>query len=353
MKPTEPKILVVNDIADQLELMRVLLMQSGYRVLTAGDGLEALEIAQTIRPDLIISDVSMPRLDGIELCRMVRQQPPLRLVPLLLVSAHHRDSASAVSGLKAGADDYLESPYDPVRLVAKVARLLERKRLEEKLSITNEELRALAAKLQSVREEESIRIAREIHDALGGALTALKMDLASLGRSLSESGEKRIAQKVAAMSDFVDETVHKVRTIATELRPSVLDDLGLMAAIEWQAKEFQKRTGIEVRTTSDKEEVILAAEKSTAVFRIFQEILTNVTLHAQATRLEVVVEVKSNNLIMSVSDNGIGITEIDISGPRSLGLLGMRERALVCGGQVEITGSKGVGTKVIVSVPIK
>src|SRR4029077_9449692 len=132
-----PKILVVNDIADQLELMRVLLMQSGYRVLTAGDGLEALAIAQTIRPDLIISDVSMPRLDGIELCRIVRQQPALRLVPLLLVSAHYRDSASAVSGLKAGADDYLESPYDPVRLVAKVARLLERKRLEEKLNVTN------------------------------------------------------------------------------------------------------------------------------------------------------------------------------------------------------------------------
>src|SRR5262245_33247274 len=353
MNPAETRILVVNDIADQLELLRVLLMQSGYRVLTAVDGLEALEIAQSVRPDLIISDVSMPRLDGIELCRRVRQQPALRLVPLLLVSANHRDSAPAASGLKAGADDYLESPYDPDRLVAKVARLLEQKRLEEKLSITNEELRALAAKLQSVREEESIRIAREIHDALGGALTALKMDLASLSRSLSESGDKRIAQKVEAMSDFVDETVHKVRTIATELRPSVLDDLGLVAAIEWQAKEFQKRSGIEVSTTSDQEEVILTADKSTAVFRIFQEILTNVVRHAQATRLEVVIEVKGNNFILRVSDDGIGISEIEIYDPQSLGLLGMRERALICGGQVKITGSKGEGTNVVVSVPIE
>ncbi|HKE59006.1 MAG TPA: response regulator [Pyrinomonadaceae bacterium] len=353
MNPAETRILVVNDIADQLELLRVLLMQSGYRVLTAVDGLEALEIAQSVRPDLIISDVSMPRLDGIELCRRVRQQPALRLVPLLLVSANHRDSAPAASGLKAGADDYLESPYDPDRLVAKVARLLEQKRLEEKLSITNEELRALAAKLQSVREEESIRIAREIHDALGGALTALKMDLASLSRSLSESGDKRIAQKVEAMSDFVDETVHKVRTIATELRPSVLDDLGLVAAIEWQAKEFQKRSGIEVSTTSDQEEVILTADKSTAVFRIFQEILTNVVRHAQATRLEVVIEVKGNNFILRVSDDGIGISEIEIYDPQSLGLLGMRERALICGGQVEINGLKGEGTNVVVSVPIE
>src|SRR5262245_33428820 len=118
MKPDETMVLIVNDVADQLELMSVLLAQSGYRVLTASDGLEALEIAQRIRPALIICDVSMPRLDGIELCRRIREEPALELTPLLLVSANHRDSTFAVAGLDAGADDYLESPYDPVRLIA-------------------------------------------------------------------------------------------------------------------------------------------------------------------------------------------------------------------------------------------
>jgi len=353
MKPAETSVLVVNDIADQLDLMSVLLTQSGYQVLTAADGLEALEIAQTIRPSLIISDISMPRLDGIELCRRIRQQPALKLTPLLLVSANYKDSDSAVAGLSAGADDYLEAPYDPVRLIAKVERLLERKRSEQKLNLTNETLRALAAKLQTVREEESIRIAREIHDALGGALTALKMDLAALSKSLWESGNEPVAQRVAAMGDFVDETVHKVRTIASELRPSILDDLGLVAAIEWHAKEFQKRTQIECCTLSDKEEISLAATKSTAIFRIFQEILTNVARHAQATRIEIRIELRDDKLILTVSDNGIGLREADLSATRSLGILGMRERALLCDGQVEITGREGVGTKVTVSIPLE
>src|SRR5262245_47414406 len=124
MKPAETSVLVVNDIADQLDLMSVLLTQSGYQVLTAADGLEALEIAQTIQPSLIISDISMPRLDGIELCRRIREQPALKLTPLLLVSANHKDSAGAVAALDAGADDYLEAPYDPFRLITKVERLL-------------------------------------------------------------------------------------------------------------------------------------------------------------------------------------------------------------------------------------
>jgi signal transduction histidine kinase len=358
MKPNETSVLVVNDIADQLELMTLFLAQSGYRVLTATDGLEALAVAQSARPDLIISDVAMPGLDGIELCRLIREQPDLSLTPVLLVSANQRDGDSAVAGLKAGADDYLVSPYDPVRLIAKVARLVERKhsekalrRSEEQLRISNEKLRALAARLQSVREEESIRIAREIHDELGGALTALKMDLASLGKSLSQSGDELIPVRFAALSDLIDETVQKVRNISTELRPSVLDDLGLVAAIEWQAREFQKRTEIECRTVSDEEEVSLSAEKSTAVFRIFQEILTNVARHAYASRIEISVEEQRGTLVLTVFDNGIGISQAELSDTKSLGLLGMRERALICGGHIEVTGRKGEGTKVIVSIP--
>jgi PAS domain S-box-containing protein len=226
-----------------------------------------------------------------------------------------------------------------------------RKRAEEQLTQSNENLRALSARLQSVREEESLRISREIHDDLGGALTGLKMDLAWLARRLPGNGNDAALQKLKSMSSLVDETMQKVRDIATELRPSVLDDLGLVTAIEWQAREFQRRTEIECRMTSPRQHVALSPEKSTAVFRIFQEILTNVARHAQATAVEIAMDQQGTDLVLSVSDDGRGIRGSDITNTKSLGLHGMRERALVFGGRVAITGSAGAGTTVTVRIP--
>ncbi len=229
--------------------------------------------------------------------------------------------------------------------------ITERKQAEEQLKNSNEELRALSARLQTVREEESLRIAREIHDDLGGALTGLKMELSWLGKRLPESSDEATRQKLKSMSDFIDETMQKVRNISTELRPSVLDDLGLSAAIKWQAGEFQQRTEIECKITSLPEEIALRPEKSTAVFRILQEILTNVARHANASLIEISLAEHGTDLVLKVSDNGRGIKESDIADPKSLGLLGMRERAVVFGGRVEITGAEGRGTTVTVSIP--
>jgi len=153
------------------------------------------------------------------------------------------------------------------------------------------------------------------------------------------------------MAKFIDETIQKVRQIATELRPSMLDDLGLAAAIEWQAGEFQRRTEIKCKIISLQEDVVLSPEKSTAVFRIYQEILTNIARHAQATSVEIRMEQPDGELILRVSDNGQGIKESEMAGTKSLGLLGMRERALIFGGQIEITGAEGRGTTVTVSLP--
>jgi PAS domain S-box-containing protein len=719
-RQAENTILVVNDAPELLEMMSFLLSQSGYHVLTAFDGLDGFEVARAERPRLVISDVSMPRMDGVELCRKVREHPDLRQTPVLLVSAIRKDSESVIKGLQAGADDYLEAPYDPVSLIAKVARLLERrkaeeslqrseerwrslienssdiitilatdgtisyespsvtrilgyqpeelvgknvfdfihpndlsqvtkglthtferrgisknleyrfrhqngswcvfesvgktfidesgesvgvvnsrditerkraenelrkqkeilqkifdhipamisfwdekgrlklvnrewartvgytleeiekqnldivaecypdpqerqkvldlftsssgewmdlkprvldgrvictswavvhlsdgtsisigqditerqraaetvfklaaivessddaiigktlegvitswnkgaerlygyqaeevighsisllippdhpdelpeilekigrgervehyetgrlrkdgqrldisltvspiktvdgvivgasaiardisarKQAEERLKSSNEKLRALSARLQSVREEESIRIAREIHDELGGALTGLKMDLSWLARRLPDTSNEAVQPHLKAMSDYIDETIQKVRNISTELRPSVLDDLGLAAAIKWQTREFQNRMEIKCEIISLREEVALSPEKSTAVFRIFQEILTNIARHAYATLVEISMEQQDGDLVLQVSDNGQGIKESDIADTKSLGLLGIRERALVFGGEVEITGEAGKGTTVMVRIP--
>lgn len=226
-----------------------------------------------------------------------------------------------------------------------------RQQAEEQLKRSNEELRALSARLQSVREEESIRIARAIHDDLGGALTGLKMDLSWLGKRLPESGTEAARQKLDSMSEFIDETMQKVRNISTELRPSVLDDLGLSAAIVWQAREFQQRTEIECKITSLQEEIALRPETATAVFRILQEILTNVARHANASLIEISLEEHGSSLVLKVSDNGVGISDSNVSDTKSLGLIGMRERAVVFGGRVDITGAEGNGTTVTVSIP--
>jgi len=233
--------------------------------------------------------------------------------------------------------------------------ITERKRAEEELKSSREQLRALAASLQSAREEERSRIAREIHDNLGQALTGLKMSLSWLDKKLSEVGDgvppSLLLNEIASMSKLIDAAIQMVREISAELRPGVLDDLGLVAAVEWQAQEFQTRMGIRCRFTSTLENITLDKEQSTAIFRILQETLTNVARHANATRVNITLRKKAGNLILEVRDNGRGITESEISNPRSLGLLGMRERALLLGGNVEISGTPGKGTAVTVKIP--
>ena len=154
------------------------------------------------------------------------------------------------------------------------------------------------------------------------------------------------------MFDLIDSTIQSVRKIATRLRPEVLDDLGLAAAIEWQAKDFQKRSGTRCKLNLPSEALALDRERSTAAFRVFQEILTNAARHADATRIDIAMHVDSGSLVLKVEDNGKGIEDSVMFSPKSLGLLGMRERVLPFGGSIDITGVRNQGTKVTVSIPL-
>ncbi len=228
--------------------------------------------------------------------------------------------------------------------------ITQRKEAEEKARRSRRELRDLAARLQLVREEERTRIAREIHDELGQALTGLKIDLAWLRRRVDQSPE--LAERMQSVVVRIDGTIDSVRRIATELRPSVLDHLGLVAAVEWQAQEFERRTGIRTALEVQSAHPEIDDTRATTVFRILQETLTNVARHAQATQVGIALIITAVDLALDIRDNGRGITPAEIADPRSLGLVGLRERAIACGGALAIRGAPETGTHVSVRIPL-
>lgn len=226
----------------------------------------------------------------------------------------------------------------------------ERKNVEARLKESFEQLRNLAVRLQSIREEESTRIALEIHDELGQALTGLKMDLTWLNKRMSPD-QATLSEKVGSMLKLVDSTIQTVRRISTELRPGVLDDLGLVAALEWQSDEFQRRTGIRCQISLPEDTLPLDKEKSTAIFRIFQETLTNIARHAKAKNVTITMRTDAEHLYLVVRDDGVGIPMQKINDPHSMGLISMRERAVFLGGKLNITSQPMQGTIVSLQVP--
>lgn len=240
-----------------------------------------------------------------------------------------------------------------IGMIGTLRDITKRKQAEEKLKKSYEQLHKLAAHLQSIREEERTEIARDIHDELSQTLTGLKFDLSWLHNKIlrAEDGASLI-EKINSMSLILDNTIQWARRISMTLRPSVLDDLGLVAALEWQANEFQTRTGIACIFISFSESVFLDREKSTALFRICQESLTNVARHSDATAVTINLKEDGVNLILEVIDNGKGITETQITDTKSLGLLGMKERALILNGEFTVSGIPGKGTTVTVTIPI-
>jgi len=226
----------------------------------------------------------------------------------------------------------------------------ERRRAEEELQKSRDQLRALTAQLQNVREEERTRVAREIHDELGQALTAIKLDVTALVRKLPADQEPAV-QRGQSILKLLDDAIQSVQRISTDLRPGILDDLGLGAALEWAAEEFETRTGTRCRISMPDEDINVDPDRATALFRIFQEILTNVARHAKATQVNVWLAKENGNLALEVHDNGLGISEEQLSAGKSLGILGMRERARLLGGELIIQGVHGAGTTVRARIP--
>jgi signal transduction histidine kinase len=365
MENWKADILMVDDEPKNLLALEALLEPLGQNLLRAQSGDEALRLVLKHNLAVILLDVRMPGMDGFETARMIRLRERSRYTPIIFLTGVSPEMESAFRGYEVGAADYLIKPLVPEVLRSKVSvfvdlhrtnaaltnEIRERAVAEVQLRESEVQLRALAARLISIREEERARIAREIHDELGQVLTGLKMDVTWLAKRLAGTDEQ-LVEKAEAMCSLIDSTMHLIRRISTGLRPEILDDMGLVAAFGWQAKEFQKRMGMRCRLKLPEDQVDLDKELSTAVFRIFQEILTNIARHAKASSVDVTLSITDELLKLKVVDDGIGISESQIRGTESLGLLGMQERAQLFGGEVSIRGVSGRGTTVSVSIPM-
>ncbi|MEJ2635776.1 MAG: PAS domain S-box protein [Calditrichia bacterium] len=242
-------------------------------------------------------------------------------------------------------------------IMAIIRDISKRKEAESKLKKSEDDLRKLSMRLLTVREEERKFIAREIHDELGQQLTGMKIDLYWLKSRLEKPDCLKAGQslnnKLQAALDMVDTAIKTVRRIATQLRPALLDDAGLTRAMEWHAREFSNRTGIECRLSAPEKNIAFDKDQSIAVFRIFQESLTNVARHAGASRIDVIMKKLKTRFILRIKDNGRGITPGEIDKSQSLGLVGIRERSIALGGKAEICGKPGEGTTVTVEIPLR
>ena len=306
-------------------------------------------------PALILSDYSLPGFNGNDALEIAMEKCPE--TPFIFVTGTMGEEV-AIQTLKSGATDYVLKTRLS-RLMPAVQRALreaeersQHRRAEEQLRESHERLRALSVYLQTVREEERTRIAREVHDELGQALTSCKLDLSWIANKLPPD-LKALLDKTRSLTAHIDSTIQTVRRISSELRPGVLDHLGLVAAIEWQANEFQNRTGIKCDLRARVREPLPDQDLSTTFFRIFQETLTNVIRHAGATHVAVDLKEADGRITLEVKDNGRGIAREDISNTKSMGLLGMRERASLLGGVFRIGSLPGgKGTRVRVSIPL-
>ena len=320
-----------------------------FAVRATGTLAEALQTLATVQVDLILLDLSLPDSTGAETFRAVQAAAPD--LPVIILSGLD-DEDLAVRLVQEGAQDYFIKGDGDIHLLSRAIRYaIERKRSEQALRASERQLHALAERLQAVREEDRVCLARELHDRIGQDLAVLKMELYALAANLPEGADDPRG-KARAIADSVTSTISAVREICSELRPQMLDDLGLVAALEWHAQQFSKRTGIQCSFSGDLPAKIDPA-RSVAVYRVVQEALTNVLRHAGATRVEICARARTDRLEVTIHDNGRGITSEEIEQGQSLGLLGMRERVHSFGGTFDISGSPGEGTRITVSLPLQ
>lgn len=351
-------VLLIDDEELLVAHVRRILERGGFAFHSAQTAREGLELATSIRPDVILIDKVMPDLDGTELLRLMRENELLSTVPVIMLSGY-ADEAARVAALGAGADDFVVKPFSAKELIARIEGNVRLVRVRRdvvwrqgellRLRQSQQELRTLLATAQRVRVDERRMLAREVHDQLGQILTAAKIDIRLLQVRLDKSEQAlaadEISKEIGAALSSIDLAIAAVQDISALLRPPALEEGGLVAALRWQANDMQRRTGIECSVKHDPGGYIepspfVAGE----LLRMCQEALTNVLRHAGATRVILQVARRGTHLLVRICDNGCGIPRESVRDPASIGLQGMSERAVCIRASVHIYGKEGRGT---------
>lgn len=368
-------ILVVDDTSISLEMITTILSTSGYTVLRATHGQDAILQAQQFLPDLILLDILMPGMDGYEVCRRLKADNKTRDIPIAFLSALD-DTPALLEGFRLGAVDYISKPYQSDEVLARVrtqvefrkmklnleetvrdrtaqleTEIVERMQKNEELIASRQKLQELAGHIEDVREEERKHIARELHDEMGQILSLLRIDLVQLSSGL-DTVMPQSREKFTDIMRLLDQVTDSVRTISENLRPGVLDVLGLAAAIQHHVKKLKDNTSIHFELKINQEEFNLDNRTATAVFRVFQESVTNAIRHAQAKNINIKLARLGHELILVVQDDGCGMTEHVTGQRRGFGILGMQERVKLLGGELLIESVQGQGTRIEANFPI-
>jgi two-component system sensor histidine kinase/response regulator len=380
-------ILIVDDSLTSLSLLARILSGQGYRVRVANSGEHALESVQFKCPDLILLDIMMPGMDGFELCRCFKADEQTQDVPIIFLSALNT-AEDKLQAFAIGGVDYVTKPFQPQEVLARVNTHISILRLQRELSRHNADLRreiaerrqveqelvryrdhleelvqertaeleqqrvhlqALAARLAEAEEAERRRLASELHDQAGQNLTALSMSLHRLRGKLPDEATARLEEAL----DLVDGTSACIRKLMVELRPPVLDDYGLMAALQWYGEQFSRQAALAVVVEGEETSPRLPPALEIALFRIVQEALNNILKHAAASRVTVRLSSTAEGIRLVVADDGIGFDPMTLQGPdgrKGWGLRTMRERAQAVGGQLRVESTPGQGTRVVIEI---
>jgi signal transduction histidine kinase len=342
------RILVVDDDPVIIRLYQIILTKAGFTLTVARSGEELLAAIVVEKPDVIVLDVILPDHTGLDLCYRLKSDPEYLDIKIILVSGTEISPSKVADGIDIGADDYLVKPFDPKELLARIKSCLKLKKAEEELKDKNKELKDLSNHLQNVREEERKILAREVQEEVGQLAAVLKMDIDWLSINLAEAGEMH-RDRITHASNTARLVINTIRRIASSLRPSMIDELGLNASLDWLCNEFSAMNSAVCSFTPAADDEGLPVEIRTTLFRICQELLRNVSQHANATEVKIIANVSDNKISLIVQDNGRGFDKAKHK--NGLGLIGMRERALAVKGQLHIDSHAGKGTTVSVIVP--
>jgi signal transduction histidine kinase len=369
--PIQPTILLVDDVRENLVLLEHIIRTLDVEIISANSGIDALEKTAGKEIFLALVDVKMPGMDGIELAGYLQNDKSRSMIPIIFITAY-ADDKTLERCYEVNAVDFISKPFQRKILLSKVKiflelyrqknllrenqlqlheTALELDRINQSLKQSHEELSELTAHLEEVRENERKRIALDLHDDLGQRLTALLMDLAWIKNKLAKD-KPELLDKLSTMKSQLDETINTVRKISLGLRPSTLDDLGLVPALKWHFKEVEDNTGLIIVPNIVPDELELDPRLSILIFRVVQEALTNVTRHAEASKVVVNLKQVNASIYLGIIDDGIGITKEKITKSQSFGLLGIKERVTSWGGKLFIEGEPGKGTRLRIELPV-